>query len=169
MAQNLFFREPRMNTSELEIEKVLRAAPKPAPPAGLKEKLLAQINLGKTSGRASSNGVTNLRESWLRRWWLILTPAAVSLFCAMVLAVQHFEIRDLQETLKALLPPENTEPASQVARQATTEQPAPAASIQNEQDEITRLKSVVADLRTRVSQLERLKADNEHLRAQLAA
>src|SRR5205085_1154882 len=85
----------------------------------LDEELRAQINRGKTSGRASSNGVTNLRESWLRRWWLILTPAAVSLFCAMVLAVQHFEIRDLQETLKALLPPENTEPASQVARQAT--------------------------------------------------
>ena len=34
-----------MSTMEQEIENVLRAAPRPTPPAGLKERLIAQVRL----------------------------------------------------------------------------------------------------------------------------
>src|ERR1019366_3325792 len=58
-----------MSTMEHEIETVLRAAPKPAPPSGLKEQLIAQVRLTAVRPTSGSPGSTPPPIGWLRRWW----------------------------------------------------------------------------------------------------
>ncbi len=153
-----------MRTTEQEIEDALRALPRPKPPAGLKERLIAQVRV------PAIRAVPTPSEEggWLRRWWPVLAPASVSLACAVGLTVQQMEIRDLKETIgrAAAHPP----PAIEVAR------PGPAASAEDAaaaaartQQEIARLKELAGRLAAEVAQLEQMQAENVKLRTQLAA
>ena len=157
-----------MNTPE--IENVLRLAPRPAPPAGLKDQLIAQLRLP-AARPASQTPVTALvPASWLRRWWPALVPATVSLACAVVLTVQQMEIRDLSATLRGLSQaPATTEPAQPTpAIGADAGAPAAEASAKV-QAEIARLKASATQLAAEVAQLEQMSAENQKLRAQAAA
>jgi len=49
-----------MSTMEQQIERVLRAAPRPAPPAGLKEQLIAEVRLPAASTPASRERVAGV-------------------------------------------------------------------------------------------------------------
>jgi len=157
-----------MNTSE--IENVLKKAPRPTPPAGLKNKLDAQAR----AVCQRSTGTEPTRDlspgSWLVRWWPALAPAALSLACAGVFTVQQLEIHDLKAALQAPPQPVSAEeraPAPAVKAAAVV---VPAAdSSTPEQAEIARLQALANKLAAEVSRLEGIAAQNENLRKQLAS
>jgi hypothetical protein len=150
---------------EQEIESVLRAAPRPAPPAGLKERLIAEVRVPAAQTAAS----LLTPASWLRRWWPVLVPASVSLACAAALTVQQMEIRDLKQAIQDLA-------RDSAAKARTLSAPAPATNsvpagpdaAARTQQEIARLKGLAGQLAAEVAQLEQMRAENGQLRAQLA-
>jgi hypothetical protein len=157
-----------MNTSE--IEDVLRQAPRPVPPAGLKDKLLAQApatgpGRAKVTPRTQRSG-----GGWFARWWPALAPAAASLACAAVFTVQQQEIRDLKAALQATQPtPSVPEVAPTAPDHTTNAAMASADASSSEQAEIARLKALAEKLTAEVSRLEKIAAGNANLRQQLAA
>lgn len=159
-----------MKPSEQEIANLLRHAPKPAPPPGLKQQLADQMKLpsNETSLRTS---VTNQTPGgWWRRWWPALAPAAASVACAVVLTVQQAEIRNLKETIRNLASATITEISPTPATTAS-EPPAtgPGDLTAAEQEEIARLKERVKQLTAEIAQLEQTQRENEALRRQIAA
>ena len=157
-----------MNTSE--IEKVLRNAPRPLPPAGLKERLEAEAPAGRRDSGTSTSRVERGASAWLARWWPALAPAAASLACAAVLTVQQKEIRDLKAALQAAppaVPVQESRPAAE--EQAANPARDAAGSSIPEEAEIARLKALTDKLTMEVSRLEKMAAENEHLRKQLAS
>src|SRR5438552_15822916 len=92
-----------MNISEPELEKILLRAPSPRPPAGLKELLIAEAPL---SARGSPEPAFRLpaTQGWFRRWWPAFATTVISLTCAVVLAVQQKELRELSHSLQLLSP-----------------------------------------------------------------
>ena len=158
-----------MSTIEQEIENVLRAAPRPTPPAELKDRVIAQVRLpvtppSQTSARAPAP------TGWLHRWWPMLAPAAVSLACAVGLTMQQVEIRDLKRAIGDL----SREPAGKPSvvpppALGTNDASAGAEAAARTQQEIARLKALASQLAAEVAQLEQLRTDNTKLRAQLEA
>lgn len=161
-----------MNPNALEIERLLRHAPKPSPPPGLKQQLSDRIQLPDARS-ASQPSVTSplLPGGWWRRWWPALAPATAAFAGAVVLAFQQMEIQDLQETIRTLsknLPVE--QPTSGAAPNADgVRADAPADLAGNEQAEIERLKQLATQLAAEVSALEQVQKGNEELRAKLNA
>jgi hypothetical protein len=154
-----------MNTSQ--IEEILRQAPRPRPPAGLREQLTAQSSLADLRVNSVAPRPSNSAKSWLARWWPVLVPAAASLACAAVMTVQHLEIQALESKLQAL--PSSAvavEPAKSSVADAASEG---AASAADEAGEVARLRAMVEQLTVEIAQLERMRAENDRLRAQLAA
>jgi hypothetical protein len=158
-----------MSSMEQEIENVLRAAPRPTPPAELKDRLIAQVRLpvtpaSQTSARAPAP------TGWLHRWWPVLAPGAVSLACAVGLTMQQVEIRDLRRATQDL----SREPASKPSVitppvVGTNDASAGADAAARTQQEIERLKALASQLAAEVAQLEQLRAENTKLRSQLEA
>jgi hypothetical protein len=148
---------------EKYLESILRAAPAPTPPAGLKDCLLEQIHLPRRQETPSRQ----LRPpaNWLSRWWPVLAPAAASVACAVALTAQQLEIHDLRQTLKALAPNANavrgTEDGLMDAGVAATD------STVTQEQEIARLKALAGQLTAQVTELEGMQAENGRLRAQL--
>lgn len=154
-----------MKPTESQIEELLRHAPRPAVPAGLKDKLTGQIQLPKTA-TASSNGASSLRPmSWWQRWWPALTPATASLAFAVVIVVQQNEITALKATIRDLNTTLSTATNSAPAQIHPTQSALPAAN--TEAEELARLQKRVVALTTEVAQLESGQKANEGLRAQL--
>ena len=91
-----------MSTMEQQIENTLRAAPRPTPPAGLKEQLIAEVWLPAGQPASQTPLSPSAPAGWLRRWWPVLVPAAVSLACALGLTMQQLEIRDLKQAIQDL-------------------------------------------------------------------
>jgi hypothetical protein len=155
---------------EHEIETVLRAAPKPTPPAGLKERLIAQVRLAAVRPASQTLANSLAPAGWLRRWWPVLAPAAVSLACAVGLTMQQMEIRDLRQ---AILDLSRDSAAKAGALSTPTVQTNDAASeaevAARTQQEIARLKALASQLGAEVAQLEQMRAENAKLRTQLAA
>lgn len=160
-----------MNPNEQEIERLLRHAPKPSPPAGLKERLLARASVAGANVLPPSVARSPAAGGWLRRWWPVLGPATVSLVCAVVLAVQQIEIRNLQGAIRNL----SRNPA--VTETVAALPPAPEMDDESfsenwaakEQEEIERLKHRVAELTTEVAALEQVQRGNEELSTKLNA
>jgi len=157
-----------MNT--VEIENLLRMAPKPAPPAGLKERLIAQVRLPAISPAVQATVRPLAGGSWLRRWWPVLVPATASLACAVGLSLQQMEIRSLRQAIEGL----SHDSGPKAGAVATPDGPTNGASPRADaavttQQEIARLKELAGRLTAEVAQLERMRAENANLRAQLAA
>ena len=157
-----------MSAMEQEIERVLRAAPRPAPPAGLKEQLIGQARLTVVQTASPTQPGMQAPVGWLRRWWPLLTPAAVSVACAVGLTMQQAEIRDIKQTIQGLSGDSaaKTGPGSTPTMQAIDAAPATEAEVRTQQ-EIGRLKGLAAQLAAEVAQLEQLHAENAKLRTQL--
>jgi hypothetical protein len=157
-----------MNPTEQEIENALRTAPKPAPPANLKQQLTAQVRLPLRP--AAQTPASPLAPAhWLRRWWPILAPAAASLACALGLAFQQAEIHSLKQTIQDLSrdPGANAPAPSEPA--AGTNDPSPEAdAAARTQQEVARLTELASQLAAEVAQLEKMRADNVNLRAKLS-
>ncbi len=156
-----------MKPTESQIEELLRHAPRPSAPAGLKDKLTGQIQLPATA-TASSNGVISLRPlNWWQRWWPALAPATASLAFAAVIVVQQNEIATLKETVRGLNATlSTTNSAPMKISPAPAESAVPAAN--TDAEEIARLQQRVAALTTEIGQLESVQKANEGLRTQLA-
>ena len=156
-----------MNSHESDIETVLRGAPCPGAPEGLKKKLLLGVprNPG-TSWR--SIAIANSRSGWFRRWWPALAPAAVSAACAVVLTAQQMEINDLRQSLATLIPAALVQP-TRVPVSVDTGVVSSASQPLIQEDEMARLKQAVAQLTSDINGLEQMRSENEKLRAQIAA
>ncbi len=158
-----------MNTTQEEIENVLRAAPKPAPPPGLKEQLNAQVRLPVTQPGSQAPPMPLAPAAWLRRWWPVLLPASVSLACAVGLTVQQVQIGDLKQAIQDLSRNANTKPsASPTPPAQTNDVPSQTDATAMTQQEVARLKALAGQLSAEVAQLEQMSAENRKLRAELA-
>ena len=156
-----------MKLTESQIEELLRHAPRPAAPAGLKERLTGQIQLPKTA-TASSNGVSSLRPmSWWQRWWPALAPATASLAFAVVIVVQQNEITTLKATIRDLNTTLSTATNSAPVQIHPTQSALPAAN--TEAEELARLQKRLVALTTEVARLESGQKANVGLRTQIAA
>lgn len=157
-----------MKLTESQIEEVLRRAPRPAAPAGLKDKLTGQIKLSPTA-TASANGVGSLRPmSWWQRWWPALAPATASLAFAVMIVGQQNEIATLKATIRDLKATLSTATNSAPVKIQSAPAENIAPSVQAEADEVARLKQRVAVLTAEIGQLESVQKANEGLRTQLA-
>jgi len=159
-----------MKPSEQEIENLLRRAPRPAPPPGLKQQLADQMKLASVTTASPINFADQMPLTWWRRWWPALAPAAVSVACAVVIAVQQTEGRRLRETIQSLSAAAASETTSSIlpaAYQSTVTSAVDAAA--TEQEEIARLKERAKQLTTEIAQLEQTQKENEALRRQIAA
>ena len=158
-----------MSTMEHEIETVLRAAPKPAPPARLKEQLIAQVRLPALRPAAQTLASPLAPANWLRRWWPVLVPAAASLACAVGLTVQQVEIHGLKQAIQDLSRDAGgkaTVPSAPAA--GTNDTPAGADAADRTQRELARLKDLASHLAAEVAQLEQMRVQNSRLRTQLS-
>jgi hypothetical protein len=152
-----------MNTSE--IENILRAAPKPEPPRGLKERLAVGIQLPPRASFVSARPATGL-AGWVRRWWPALAPAAVSLACAVVFAIQQAEIRELKQAIETLSQPSQPQAPPRTApmlQQGPSNEPGTA-----EEQEIARLRELAGKLNAELAQLEQMRLENQKLQNELA-
>jgi len=155
---------------EQEIENVLRAAPRPTPPAGLKERLIAQVRLPAVTPASQTSARQPAPAGWPRRWWPVLAPAAVSLACAVGLTLQQVEIRNLKRAIQDL----SREPVAKRSAitppaVGTNDASAGADATARTQQEIERLKALASQLAAEVTQLEQIRTENTNLRAQLEA
>lgn len=147
-----------------EIENILRHAPQPKPPGNLQQRLKAQAL------NARPEGAPMLIErkptgGWLRRWWPALAPTAISLACAATLTSQQNQLHRLQADLEqrtVVTPSSARISGSDTAGQSSG---APASA----EDELQRLKTMVASLTAEISKLEQMQAENARLRAELAS
>lgn len=160
-----------MNPNEQEIESLLRHAPKPSPPPGLKQQLSDRVPLSDAGSTSRRSVTTPLSGGWLRRWWPALAPATAALAGAVVLAFQQMEIQDLRETIRTLsknLPvAQSTSGAAPNADGVRADAPADPAG--NELAEIERLKQLATQLAAEVLALEQVQKGNEALRVKLNA
>src|SRR5439155_16716986 len=106
---------------------------------------------------------------WFRRWWPAFATTVISLTCAVVLAVQQKELRELSHSLQLLSTrPGPTQHVQATGEIATPQQPSPDLASAGEQTEIERLKQLAAQFSSEVAQLEQLRLENETLRKRLA-
>lgn len=152
-----------MNFHEQQIENLLRQPPCPRAPRDLKERLIMQMQ--SVPGESRQIVITQPPGSWLRRWWPALVPAGFSLLCAAVLAVQQKEIRELKQAIQAQ---SINAPAKVSASKPEAGADNSSESSTKQQDEITQLKETIAKLTAEISQLVRMRSENQNLRAQLA-
>ncbi len=159
-----------MKPNEQEIEHLLRHAPKPSPPAGLKEELLARVSVAgamaspKTASRSSVSG------GWLRRWWPVLMPATASLVCCVVMGFQWIEIRELRDSIAALSAKlEAAEMEAMISSLPKDFAKTQAELAAKEAEEIARLKNRMTQLHGEIAALEQVQKGNEELRAKLNA
>jgi hypothetical protein len=147
------------------IEKLLRSSPQPRPPQNLKERLLMQAKSFPSPSSSQPSILAQPGGGWFRRWWPVLVPAGFSLVCAVVLAVQQQEIRALKQTIETL----SGSVAPATPEVAANDAPAPVQDPAAEAQEIARLKELVGKLNGEISELEKLRTENQGLRAKLSA
>lgn len=154
-----------MNTkNEKLIEDLLRRCPHPKPPVKLKDELLQRAKSAQPGSTPRRSITARARYGRLRRWWPALAPAAISLACVVVFAAQQIQIRTLRRDVATLS-------AAATASTPAPTQPdrSPVRPVETESREIARLKNLADRLSAEVSQLEKLRVENQHLRSQLAA
>lgn len=152
-----------MNTND--IEKILRKAPQPQPPASLRNQVLAAgVAAAAGGGAKSSRGASGERgggfslgelRGWGRRWWSTLIPAGATVLCLGIVAAQQARIRAIEEEIHTRAAASS--PASPAAGE--NEPPAPLrpsapseASLAPDQ-EVERLKGIVSKLEQEVAAL----------------
>lgn len=147
-----------MKPTESELEKLLRQAPQPTPPPGLRQEILQTAPRAAAPGDAPSAG-------WLARWfhsWRFAAAAAgLALATLAVVASQQAELRRLRQQTDALRLQVENRPAAQPA-------PAPAAN-DNERAELERLRAEAAQLQMEIARRSQLHTENAALQAQLSA
>ncbi|MBM3881244.1 MAG: DUF1559 domain-containing protein [Verrucomicrobia bacterium] len=170
--------------TEQEILELLRRAPQPRPPKGLKPQLIRQIDVpgaagGQGARRPSARAELRARSagrSWFAAWWPALAAGCLALACFTLAAVQHLELRQLRAArtaarTQATPVPDPGAPAGPVATEGRngSTAAASAAALPDERQEILRLGALAEELATDVRALEQMRAQNEQLQQQVAA
>ena len=155
--------------NDAHIESLLRQAPKPPPPSGLKQRLLSDIRLSHL--RPASDEVAKPAAFWLR-WTPALPLGIFFLGCLIVLGIQTSQMLELQrenESLRAAT--SEREPLRQDAveleRLRTVQREMEKRGKQGE--ELLKLKAEVEVLRGQIGELPALQAENRRLQAERAA
>ncbi len=154
-----------------QIEEILRRAPHPPPPPGLKRRLIEEMHLNSATKPGRTTPPAFRSRGWFARWWPILLPATASLACAMVLTLRHTETGLLRNSVNLLSKSAEADQTASRAVGAAARKEAPADSasgVLTEREETAKLKQAVQRLKTEISQLEKLAAENKQLQAQLA-
>jgi len=151
-----------MKTSE--IENILRQAPQPKPPGNLQQRLKAQA-LNARSEAAPMFIERKPVGGWLRRWWPALAPTAISLACAATLTSQQNQLHRLRADLENRAVPTPGAPRISASNTSGQTSSAPAAA----EEELQRLRTMVASLTAEISKLEHMRTENGRLRAELAS
>ncbi len=156
-----------MNPTPEEIERTLRQAPQPPPPAGLRQRLLEQMPIPSPGAAPARGQLAELPV--FRRWRLALATGGVAVVSIIALGVQQAEIRELNATIESLrqqlqAPPPFPTPATSTAPAA-----APPVAAENVAAEIEQLRMRVARLTAEIAATEALATENQKLKAQLEA
>lgn len=155
--------------NDTQIETILRNAPRPRVPAGLREKLEADIVLPKANPQAA---ITTDARPWLRRWLPTLSFSALLLACLVAIAVQSnvlSEFRRANQQFQASigdveqLRRDNAEYQTLQTELATLDQ------LRKDNVELQKLRDEVTSLRQQLQDLPALRAENQRLLAQKAA
>jgi len=156
-----------MNDSH--IESLLHKAPRPAAPAGLKQRLQSGIQLPRATSEPETN--TNVIPFW-RRWFPALAFGVFFLGCFILLGVQTAQLLELRRENQSLrAATANLEQLRQdraeleKLRLATQE----TERRQKEQEEVERLRAEATRLRAASQEVSVLRAENQLLQADRAA
>jgi hypothetical protein len=150
--------------NEIQIESFLRRAPSPAPPASLRQALLADIH--PPNVERPSTVPVSVVPIW-RRWIPALSFGLLFLGCLMVLGVQTFRVLDLRRERSGShaagakleeLRRENLE--LQRLRSAVQDN----ERLRRETEEQIKLRAEVAELRSLAQEITTLRAENQRLR-----
>jgi hypothetical protein len=155
--------------NETRIESLLRKAPGPSAPTGLKQQLLADIRLPQS--QSTSVGVVEATPFW-RRLFPAFAVGLLFLGCLIVLGVQTSQLLDLRRENEALQAStanleELRQDNAELQQLKTASQVAERRRRNNE--ELLKLRAEVAELRERARQLSSLRAENQRLQAERAA
>ena len=156
--------------NETQIETLLRKAPRPTPPAGLKESLEADIPLPQPTDAQRLD--VSLAVPFWRRWFPALAFSLFFAACLVVLGVQTNQILQLRhdnEGLRASLT--NLEQLRQQHTQLQTvrSQNQELERLRRDTTDLERLRAEVASLRERLKELSSLRAENQRLRGEWQA
>src|SRR5262249_37049042 len=140
--------------NDAQIEHLLRQAPRPPAPSGLKQELLSNIRLARIEPVPAET-----RPLW-RRWFPALAFGVWLLGCLVVLGMQPsrlFELRRENENLRAA-----TIASEQAENTASGQLPTTKAEqIRKENEELVTLREEVARLRSSARDLSALRAENQ--------
>jgi len=162
-----------MTPSEHDLEKLLRQAPRPNPPPGLRQEILRSAPAGQPPDHAPASA--SRLPGWLNSWRFALAAACLALAMLGVAAVQQSELRQLRRQVDDLrqqveareaAPPVEATPAPPRPGGTGAEALAPAAT---ERAELARLRAEAAKLQSEGASLGQLNAQNTQLRGELAA
>ncbi len=154
--------------NDVEIEELLRMAPRPKAPAGLLSRLTAGVRLPQSQNERSH---IDPIPFW-RRWAPALAFGVVLLTCCVLLAVQTnqlFELRRENRSLRvaaADLQELRGDNAELLRRHSVSEE---AQRTRRERAELIELRSEAVTLRAEAQELSAARAENERLKAEHAA
>jgi hypothetical protein len=147
--------------SESELERILRNAPRPKPPASLSDRLLASFK----SAAQDSSGGRSLRPARMNPWkrWLpLIVPAVATAAFSAALVVQHAELEGVRNEIQQL-----RDVVTPVVTQAASEPV--AGGLPDLRAEIERLRELAESLGRDVEALESIAAENEALQQAIIA
>jgi hypothetical protein len=150
------------------IERVLRNSPKPKTPAGLAEKLKADISLPRRDVRASQS-----TPGFFRRWLPGFATAVLFLGCLVAIGVQArvlSELRRERQQLEANAAlAQALADASNAAQERMLAERAQLDQLRKDNVELQKLRAEIAELQSNVAELTALRAQNQRLTDQLKA
>jgi hypothetical protein len=162
-----------MTPSEHDLEKLLRQAPRPSPPPGLRQEILRTAPAEHAPGRKPAS--TGWLQGWLNSWRFATAAACLALAAIGVAATQQMELRQLRQQVDELrqqlevrqtTPPADPAPA---ANPIGTGSPATPAAPRSDRDDLERLRAEAARLQSDAGNLGKLNTENAQLRGELAA
>jgi hypothetical protein len=148
-----------------QIETLLRKAPSPKVPAGLRSQLVMDIHLPET-GRATTLFASNI-PFW-RRWLPALCYGVLLLGCLIGLAIQTSQIVELRRQNKTLAGVAATLEEARTEN-AGLEQARQATAMSRRVEEIAKLQAQLEALQPKTEELAALRVENQQLQAQLAS
>lgn len=156
--------------NDTQIESLLRKAPRPTPPAGLKESLERGIRLPQVSDEPLLE--INLEVPFWRRWFPAFAFSLFFLACLVVLGVQVNRILQLRrenQALQASLTNLDQLREQRTELQKLASQKEELERLRRDTADLDRLRAEVKSLRERLQELSALQAENQRLRAEWQA
>lgn len=152
-----------------KIEELLRNSPSPRPPEDLLRSLQEEIDLSDVQA-GTSRRVRIQPEPWLRRWLPALAWSFLIVIGLAAATYQGIQIKEEREQQRQLL--QRVHGIAELhleneVYQALAAQLEELEQIQQQAQEVERLRDEVAQLRDRLAEMERMKTENEELAASI--